>query len=111
MSLPDRLEPLFVCSEGEGGRLSQIGRRGIEPRDVLADVPAQFRRKPVSVAIETMAGGAEALPVEDCPALFRVSPSDACLAVGPGTGPEERATYEQGGTERTDEGHSNVPRS
>lgn len=45
VSVPDRLESLFVGDEGECGCLSQVERRGIETPDVLADMFAEMRRR------------------------------------------------------------------
>jgi FAD/FMN-containing dehydrogenase len=75
------LEPLFVGGEGERGRLSQVGWRRREMFDIVADVLAQLRGQPVSVAVDAMAGGAEAFAVEDGPALLSIRRSVARLGL------------------------------
>ena len=81
MPVPDDLEPLFVGGEGERGRLSQVGWRRREMFDIVADVLAQLRGQPVSVAVDAMAGGAETFAVEDGPALLSIRRSVARLGL------------------------------
>ena len=82
MPVPDRFESLFISGEGECTRLSQVGWCRGKAFDILLDMCAELRGQAVSVAVDAMAGGAEALAVEDHSAWPGICRSVGRLGLG-----------------------------
>ena len=88
MPVPDDLESLLVGGEGECRSLPQVGGGGIKVCNIVPDVWGQLWGQLPLVSIDTMAGGAEALAIEDRSALFRILWPVVGLGLGRRGGPQ-----------------------